>query len=131
MIPNVTEMMKAGLIEEMISDAIDSAVGGENEEEETEEEVQKVLDEIALDMTANLPAAQVRKTAGHGEGEGGVRYGETTGPPCSCLTAWESKEHQTQSAKVLASIPSALGQALAPDHAEPAVAKQHSNVSVC
>ncbi|KAG2450517.1 hypothetical protein HYH02_005018 [Chlamydomonas schloesseri] len=55
------EMMKAGLIEEMISDAIDSAVGGENEEEETEEEVQKVLDEIALDMTANLPAAQRAK----------------------------------------------------------------------
>jgi hypothetical protein len=35
-------MMKAGLIEEMMSEAIDSAVGGEDEEEETEEEIQKV-----------------------------------------------------------------------------------------
>lgn len=53
-------MMKAGLIEEMMSDAIDSAIGGEDEEEETEEEVQKVLDEIALATASALPSAQVR-----------------------------------------------------------------------
>lgn len=57
------EMMKAGLIEEMMSDAIDSAIGGEDEEEETEEEVQKVLDEIALATASALPSAQRTKQA--------------------------------------------------------------------
>ncbi|EFJ43867.1 hypothetical protein VOLCADRAFT_102242 [Volvox carteri f. nagariensis] len=52
------EMMKVGLIEEMISDAIDGALGAEDEEEETEEEVQKVLDEIAVETRAALPDAR-------------------------------------------------------------------------
>jgi hypothetical protein len=37
-----SEMAKAGLIEEMMNDAIDSTLGNESIEEETEEEIEKV-----------------------------------------------------------------------------------------
>ncbi len=72
-------MMKAGLIEEMMSDAIDSAIGGEDEEEETEEEVQKVLDEIALATASALPSAQVRVVW---YAYGAWLPGRTTRPSC-------------------------------------------------
>lgn len=60
-------MMKAGLIDEMMSEAIDDAIGAEDEEEETEAEVQRVLNEIAGETLASLPAAQVRPRGAGGE----------------------------------------------------------------
>ncbi|MBA0629500.1 hypothetical protein Godav_024048 [Gossypium davidsonii] len=54
------EMIKAGVIEEMVNDALDSALDSEDIEEETEEEVDKVLSEIAGETAAELPEA-VRK----------------------------------------------------------------------
>lgn len=52
--------MQAGVIEEMVNDALDSALDSEDIEEETEEEVDKVLSEIAGETAAQLPEA-VRK----------------------------------------------------------------------
>ncbi|XP_012456871.1 vacuolar protein sorting-associated protein 24 homolog 1 isoform X2 [Gossypium raimondii] len=54
------EMIKAGVIEEMVNDALDSALDSEDIEVETEEEVDKVLSEIAGETAAELPEA-VRK----------------------------------------------------------------------
>ncbi|KAH1045863.1 hypothetical protein J1N35_036647 [Gossypium stocksii] len=51
------EMIKAGVIEEMVNDALDSALDSEDIEEETEEEVDKVLSEIAGETAAQLPEA--------------------------------------------------------------------------
>mmetsp|Transcript_1909 Transcript_1909/g.6788 ORF Transcript_1909/g.6788 Transcript_1909/m.6788 type:complete len:260 (+) Transcript_1909:485-1264(+) len=51
------EMMKAGVIEEMVADAMDGVLDSEDLEEETEEEVQKVLAELAGETVAELPAA--------------------------------------------------------------------------
>mmetsp|Transcript_17088 Transcript_17088/g.51069 ORF Transcript_17088/g.51069 Transcript_17088/m.51069 type:complete len:228 (-) Transcript_17088:4012-4695(-) len=51
------EMMKAGLIDEMMSDAIDDAVDGEDVEQETDAEVDKVLQEIAGDTMSQLADA--------------------------------------------------------------------------
>ncbi|GMI60537.1 hypothetical protein ScalyP_jg8556 [Parmales sp. scaly parma] len=59
------EMEKAGLIEELIGDAIDDAVGGEELEEAASHEVNKVLEELAIGTfsaesevaTKSLPAA--------------------------------------------------------------------------
>ena len=50
-------MEKAGLIEEMVSDAFESAMDEEDLEEETEAEVQKVMAEIAGEIQS-LPAAK-------------------------------------------------------------------------
>lgn len=55
------EMSKAGLIEEMMSDALDDALGAEDEEEETEAEVDRVIAEVAGETLASLPAAQRAK----------------------------------------------------------------------
>jgi hypothetical protein len=52
-------MMKAGLIEEMMNDALDSALDTEEMEEETEEQIQRVLAEIVGETSAALPQAQV------------------------------------------------------------------------
>ncbi|XP_030928135.1 vacuolar protein sorting-associated protein 24 homolog 1-like [Quercus robur] len=54
------EMTKAGVIEEFVNDAVDTALDSEDIEEETEEEVDKVLTEIAGETAAQLPEA-VRK----------------------------------------------------------------------
>ncbi|XP_060169624.1 vacuolar protein sorting-associated protein 24 homolog 1-like [Lycium barbarum] len=54
------EMTKAGVMEEMVNDAVDSALDSEDMEEEIEEEVDKVLTAIAGETTAQLPQA-VRK----------------------------------------------------------------------
>ncbi|EOY18818.1 hypothetical protein QUC31_006340 [Theobroma cacao] len=54
------EMTKAGVIEEIVNDALDTALDSEDIEEETEEEVDKVLSEIAGETAAQLPEA-VRK----------------------------------------------------------------------
>ena len=53
------EMMKAGLIEEMMDDVMDSV--HDTQEEEVDEEVQKVLLEVAGDEIAELPDAGVTK----------------------------------------------------------------------
>jgi hypothetical protein len=50
-------MMKAGLIDEMMNEAIDGALDTEDMEEETEEQIEQVLAEIAGDMMAALPSA--------------------------------------------------------------------------
>lgn len=49
--------VQAGLIEEMVSEGIDGALETDGLEEETEEEIDKVLEELALETTAALPAA--------------------------------------------------------------------------
>ena len=53
-------MQKAGLIEEMTNEALDSALGGDELEEETDEAVDAVLREVAGDLVAALPAAKAR-----------------------------------------------------------------------
>ncbi|PKA48245.1 Vacuolar protein sorting-associated protein 24 like 1 [Apostasia shenzhenica] len=55
------EMTKAGVIEEMVNDAVDSALDPEDIEEETEEEVEKVLATIAGETTSQLPDAVRRE----------------------------------------------------------------------
>ena len=49
------EMFKAGVMDEMVADAMDSSL--EDVEEETEEEVDKVLTELAVESVAAMPAA--------------------------------------------------------------------------
>lgn len=54
------ELMKAGIIEEMVGDALPETEVYEEEEEEAEEEVEKVLGEILkdrMDKTGALPSA--------------------------------------------------------------------------
>ncbi|KAK1289283.1 hypothetical protein QJS10_CPB18g01747 [Acorus calamus] len=51
------EMTKAGVIEEMVTDAVDSALDSEDIEEETEVEVDKVLAELAGETASQLPDA--------------------------------------------------------------------------
>lgn len=53
-------MMKAGLIEEMMNDTLDSALGDEELEEETEAEVDRVLMEITGETLAQLPAGKLK-----------------------------------------------------------------------
>lgn len=55
-----SEMARAGLIEEMMNDALDSALDNEDIEEETEGEIEKVLLEVAGETLASLPAAKAR-----------------------------------------------------------------------
>ncbi|KAJ9526089.1 hypothetical protein QJQ45_009537 [Haematococcus lacustris] len=63
------EMMKAGLIDEMMSDAVDGALDDAELDEETEEQVAAVLDEIAKETAAALPAA--RRNAAQPQQEAG------------------------------------------------------------
>jgi hypothetical protein len=51
----VVEMMKAGLIEEMMDDVMDGV--NQTEEEDVDVEVAKVLQEVAGEVVAELPAA--------------------------------------------------------------------------
>ncbi|KAI3826453.1 hypothetical protein L1987_00501 [Smallanthus sonchifolius] len=51
------EMIKAGVIEEMMNDAVDSALDSDDIEDEIEEEVDKVLTAIAGETAARLPEA--------------------------------------------------------------------------
>ncbi|GAB2286882.1 hypothetical protein Dimus_021271 [Dionaea muscipula] len=55
------EMTKAGVIEEFVNDALDTALDSEDIEEETEEEVEKVLTELAGETAAQLPEATRRE----------------------------------------------------------------------
>lgn len=55
------EMTKAGVIEEFVNDALDTALDSEGIEEETEEEVDKVLSELAGETAAQLPNAARRE----------------------------------------------------------------------
>ncbi len=55
----LAEMMKAGLIEEMVGEALDSALDTEDQEEETEEQIDQILAEIAGETRAALPSAKV------------------------------------------------------------------------
>ncbi|KAI8464989.1 MAG: Snf7-domain-containing protein [Monoraphidium minutum] len=57
------EMQKAGLIEEMTSDILDSALGGEDLEEEADEQVDAVLREVAGEIMDALPAAKTQPVA--------------------------------------------------------------------
>ena len=56
------EMAKAGMIDEMVGEAIDGAVAEEGEDEEAEAEVDKVLMEIAGADMESLAAAAAPKT---------------------------------------------------------------------
>lgn len=57
------EMMKAGLIDEMMNDAIEGAMGAEDIEEEIDSEVAKVLEEVAGETASQLPKAKARPVA--------------------------------------------------------------------
>jgi charged multivesicular body protein 3 len=54
------EMARAGLIDETVNDALDSALGGEEVEEEADAEVERVLQEVAAGAVAAAPAAPRR-----------------------------------------------------------------------
>ena len=56
---NLSEMMKAGLIEEMVNEALDSTLDAEDVEEEAEEEIEKVLAELVAETRTALPSAKV------------------------------------------------------------------------
>lgn len=76
----IAEMMKAGLIDEMMNDALDSALDTEDMEEETEEQIEQVLAEIAGETAAALPNAKVRthlQRVSHQYGRRRVRGQET------------------------------------------------------
>jgi charged multivesicular body protein 3 len=51
------EMFKAGVMDEMVSDAMGSALDEPDMEEESEAEVQRVLQELAVDSVRVMPAA--------------------------------------------------------------------------
>ena len=55
------EMMKSGLDEEMLADALDD--GMEDIETETDEEVNKILAELAGEHMASMPAAETHTLA--------------------------------------------------------------------
>ena len=57
------EMMKNGLIEEMIADAFDEANGMEDIEAETDDEVTKILAELAGEHMVSMPAAETHTVA--------------------------------------------------------------------
>lgn len=57
----VMAFLQAGVIEEMVNDSLDSALDSEDIEEETEEEVDKVLSDLAVETTAQLPTAARRE----------------------------------------------------------------------
>ena len=60
--PPSAELYKAGVVDEMVSDAMES-VAGTDEEEESEELVDKVLLEVAGETMAQMAAAPQRKQA--------------------------------------------------------------------
>ncbi|MCO5585622.1 hypothetical protein L7F22_039557 [Adiantum nelumboides] len=55
------EMTKAGVMEEFVSESLDSALDTDDIEDEIEEEVDKVLSEVAGETAAQLPAARKEK----------------------------------------------------------------------
>ncbi|XP_024544917.1 vacuolar protein sorting-associated protein 24 homolog 1 isoform X1 [Selaginella moellendorffii] len=55
------EMLKAGVIEEIVNDAVDSAIDTEDMEDEIDEEVDKVLSEVAGETISQLPATTKRE----------------------------------------------------------------------
>jgi len=55
------EMEKAGLIDEIMADTLE--MGEEDVEDEADEAVQKVLDELDLDLHEAAPAAPIREKA--------------------------------------------------------------------
>mmetsp|Transcript_23414 Transcript_23414/g.56029 ORF Transcript_23414/g.56029 Transcript_23414/m.56029 type:complete len:225 (-) Transcript_23414:405-1079(-) len=55
------EMMKAGVIDEMVQDTIDSGMDSEELENEADEEVEKVLTEVAGEYVDLLPTTAGRK----------------------------------------------------------------------
>jgi charged multivesicular body protein 3 len=73
------EMMKAGVMEEMVNDAMVSALDADGElEEETEAQVEQLLAELAVESVGAMPAAgravaaaPVRAPAVEEEGGGG------------------------------------------------------------
>ena len=71
------EMMKAGIIEGMVTDAMDSALGDEDElEEETAEEIDKVLRELAVIDVESMPAMPVAAPEAARAGQEGVQATE-------------------------------------------------------
>ncbi|MCO5601218.1 hypothetical protein L7F22_055337 [Adiantum nelumboides] len=55
------EMTKAGVMEEFVSESLDSALDTDDIEDEIEEEVDKVLSEVAGETASQLPAARKEK----------------------------------------------------------------------
>ncbi|KAL6639254.1 hypothetical protein ACP70R_022984 [Stipagrostis hirtigluma subsp. patula] len=55
------EILKAGTMEEIVNDMVDSALDSEDVEDEIEEEVNKVLGALAVEIASQLPSAQTIK----------------------------------------------------------------------
>eukprot|EP00920_Eleutheroschizon_duboscqi_P029243 GHVT01070716.1.p2 GENE.GHVT01070716.1~~GHVT01070716.1.p2 ORF type:complete len:125 (-),score=49.22 GHVT01070716.1:1066-1440(-) len=53
----MTESERMGLTEEMMTDAVDEAVGAADDEEEQEAVIKQVLEEIGVDLSAQLSQA--------------------------------------------------------------------------
>ena len=64
-------------MDEMVSDAMGSALDAEDMESETEEEVQKILNELAIDSVKVMPAA-----------------GKTRAPAAAAPVAEEAEEEE-------------------------------------
>ncbi|KAL4426121.1 hypothetical protein ABPG77_002707 [Micractinium sp. CCAP 211/92] len=71
------EMAKAGIIDEMMSDAMDSVMDSDDLEEETEEQVDKILLEVAGETLAQMAAApQQQKQAAQQQQQPAEEEGE-------------------------------------------------------
>ncbi|PSC75463.1 splicing factor 3B subunit 3-like [Micractinium conductrix] len=62
------EMMKEGIIDEMLTDVMESAFGDDELEEETEDEVDKILLEVAGETLSQMAAAPLQQKQVHNAG---------------------------------------------------------------
>lgn len=77
------EMMKAGVITEMVDDALSSALDSEDLESETELQVDQVLAELAVETAVAMPAAGSKARRNCATTEGSTRHAVAArcGPP--------------------------------------------------
>lgn len=81
------EMAKSGLIEEIVNDALEDIHGVDDLEGETEAEVNKILAELAGEVTVSLPASEKTKVAPVAAPKETEPQGETQGVPINDLQA--------------------------------------------
>lgn len=81
------EMAKSGLIEEIVNDALEDIHGVDDLEGETEAEVNKILAELAGEVTVSLPASEKTKVSPVAAPKETEPQGETQGVPINDLQA--------------------------------------------
>jgi charged multivesicular body protein 2A len=95
-VPAINKMMadfekenaKTDIMQEIMGDTIDEALGGENNEEEEDAIVNQVLDEIGISFGEELPEASAMGTLGQMENSPGkVAVAEADDPALSDLEA--------------------------------------------